>query len=107
MDRAEAEGQALATTRQILEAAYLRVLCKLAHRQPESLTQEDREAFLDPWQSAITHDQRLLQEVVRQAQVGAVDGIHGSLHAAPGIDHEMLDQAVAYAGEPGKEPVEL
>lgn len=105
MSRARAEEQAVETARRIVEATYLRVLCKLGHRDPARLTEGERADLLEPWQAAVEHDVRLHREVIRQAQIGTADGIHAALHAAPGIDHEMLDQAVEYAGRAHGKPV--
>ena len=104
--RTELEHQLLVTARRILEASYLRVICRMSGKKPADLAQEDQDAALEQWQGAITHDLELFREVIRQGWIGAVEEVQTNLHATV-LDHEMVDQAIEYAGRPDGPPVKL
>lgn len=81
----------------LLRAAYLRALLHGTSRAPETMTQEEQDAALAPLTAHMEHDERTLAAVIEQAQAHALSRMRRVLHAAPGVDHEMLDQAIDYA----------
>jgi hypothetical protein len=90
----ELEGAAF----RILRAAYLRVCCHFTGRKPERVTEGDQTDLLDRWAKTMDHDATRLGELLRQSRAQGISSVHGRLHGRPGVDHEMLDQAVEYAG---------
>ena len=96
----------MATVRRIVEASYLRILCRFSNRQPARLSQAERLELLEPHEGALEHDLGLLREVVRQAWVGGVQGVHAQLHNTDGVDHEMLDQAIEFSDQPPGGPID-
>ena len=63
----------------------------------ERLSPEEENLALDPHLGHLESDHRLLMEVVRTAFSQGASQVHTILHGRPGVDHEMLDQAVEYA----------
>ena len=101
------EERVLAAARAIIERGYLRVAVKLTggQRDPSRLALEEQETILFPWRDAIEHDVRLLGALFAQARQEGFTELHTILHEMPGIDGEMLDQAVEYARRGGMEPI--
>lgn len=86
--------------RGVLEAGYLRALLHGTGRRPESMSAEERAAALAPLLPALDHDERAIRALVAQAKASTHSALRKALHGAPGVDHEMLDQALEYALQP-------
>ena len=87
----------------VLRVVYLRVELKARsdHRTPAELTLEDANGMLEPWFEVMQTDLDILKECVHQGRLLGVTDVHTRLHGQPGVDHEMLDQAVEYGGSDG------
>lgn len=86
--------------RAVLEACALRALLRGTGRTSETMDADERASALEPLRAALDHDERLLNALVSQAASDAVSLLRRQLHAAPGVDHEMLDQAIDFATSP-------
>ena len=60
-------------------------------------THLDRQAeLLEPFEAALVSDRRQLHEMLRVAYLAGVQSVHRELHGQPGVDSEMLDEAIEY-----------
>ena len=85
-------GGVEATLRELLSAIYLRLLCG---RFP--LTEKERALVLERHEEALQRDLAQIMVAVSHAQNEAIQAMRFRIHHAEGIDHEMVDQALAYA----------
>lgn len=60
------------------------------------LSREQQDELLGPMVPTLVGAAEMLKECGRQFFLLGVGRVHRDLHAADGIDHEMLDQAVEY-----------
>lgn len=81
----------------ILRASYLRLLCYGSTRPPEAMDESEQNAALDAHFHAMEADMAAVRAVIDHAVSLAVTDVHTQLHSAPGLDHEMIDEAVQYA----------
>lgn len=81
----------------VIVGAYTRILAR--HQGRDWLEMPDREvsAMLDPYHADMERDVRALGAAIAQARTEGLGVLHAALHAAPGLDHEMVDEAVAHA----------
>lgn len=82
---------------QVLRSTYLRLLCQREGRNPARLAMDEANLILDPHLKELEHDFKLIVEVLNQAQSSGISHVHSLLHKRPGVDSEMLDQAVEFA----------
>lgn len=89
------------TVSRLVARSYLRVLLGVGWpgRPLEDLSASERAELLAPWSDAMSVDVRAILTVVSRGQALALGRLRESLHAAPGIDHEMLDEAIVCASE--------
>jgi len=85
------------TVRELLEAHTLLVL------QGVELEQHQREALLHRYRAELDATLAHLLAVVDHARTDGIETMHLKLHDAPGVDHEMLDQAAAWAADDERE----
>jgi len=86
--------------RDVLEACALRALMRGTGRDHGTMEPDERAAALEPLRGALEHDERVLRVLVQQAAGDAISRMRAQLHGAPGVDHEMLDQAIEFATSP-------
>jgi hypothetical protein len=87
----------LITTRRILEQAYLRAIVGPSGTPPaDEVIQQERLVHYAPF---IEAQMMQLQEVLQLAGNAGAQRLHNALHNRPGIDHEMLDEAIDFAEE--------
>lgn len=86
-----------ATIWRVLRATYTRVACRFSGLDPARLSQDEQDALLEHWHSAMQHDLRVLMSVAEHAYNDGVQRVHGLLHGTENTDNEMLDQAVECA----------
>lgn len=79
----------------VLETVYLRFLCEQTGQRPDRLTHAERITLLDTKILAFKTDFERLRECVRYAYSAGAESVHTRLHAAEGVDHEMLEEALA------------
>jgi hypothetical protein len=84
-----------ATIWRILRDVWIRAL----GGDPMTMTDPEANSLVDPYTSQMLEHQRVLMHVVTQARRQGLEQMHAKLHAGEGVDHEMLDEAVAFAGE--------
>lgn len=63
---------------------------------PLETSAERRAELLGPLEQALASDLVQLTEVIRIAFVEGIQSVHRDLHGQPGIDSEMLEQAIEY-----------
>lgn len=80
--------------RQLVAAVYVRVEARHLGRRPNA---DERAALEHYWADAIDQDMRQLEAPLRQAFAVGLGLIQRAAHAAEGLDHEMVDQAVGAA----------
>lgn len=85
------EDRLAGTVWRILRRSYLRTL---GHEPSDAETEN---LYLEPHWRAMEYDHAAIMEVVRKGFHSGVSHVHTTLHQRPGVDHEMLDEAVEYA----------
>lgn len=83
-----------ATCWRILRNAVLRPLAPGV--SPAELTAEQQTNLLEPFDRAMQNDVVMLREVLKQAYLLGVESVHHELHGQPGVDSEMLDEAIEF-----------
>lgn len=83
-----------ATFWRILRNAVLRTLA--GGKSPIELTLEQQVALLEPFDKPMQNDVILCREVLKQAFLAGVESVHQELHGQPGVDSEMLDEAIEF-----------
>jgi hypothetical protein len=81
----------------VLVQSYVRVLARQQGR--DWLTIPDREihAMLEPYHRDLDRDVRALGVAIEQARSEGMSRMQSAIHHAPGLDHEMVDEAIHYA----------
>jgi hypothetical protein len=81
----------------ILRQTYLALILDGTGVGPSSMSEPEQNLVLDPHLARLEHDVKMLAQVVAHAATEALGRFQEHLHSAPGLDHEMVDEAVAYA----------
>lgn len=89
-----------ATIWRVLRAGHLRAMLHGTGKRPDMLSAAEVNAVLEPLDAAIEHDLQNILVVVRHARADTATRLRRLLHDAPGVDHEMLDEAIDYATSP-------
>jgi hypothetical protein len=84
------------TARQIMRQVMLRGALGPVGLAPGLEAQAER---LEPFQEALARYGEAMDEVINQACWVGSQGVHRRLHNMPGVDSEMLDEAVEYGGD--------
>lgn len=79
-----------------LRELYLRLLCP-DNVHPGSMTEPQRNLLLDRHHEAMEADLRILLTLVERGQYEALGRWRERIHRTEGTDHEMLDEALAFA----------
>lgn len=85
--------QISATVWRLLRSMWVRAL----GGDPLSMTDAEANALIDPHTERMLEHQRVLMHTIDHARAQGLEAMHRKLHQSEGIDHEMLDQAVAWA----------
>lgn len=97
MAEAEADGDGLEPTMfRFIRSLYLRLL-SYGTLHTVGMSEEQEAAMLEQHHAAMEADTRLLMTFVERGQVEAAEAWRAKIHAAEGVDHEMLDEAIDYA----------
>ncbi len=78
----------------ILQQAMAHVV---APERAATMTQDERLAALAPFEATMKVHLGMLRECLEQASAEGANSVHRALHAQPGVDPYMLDEAVQYA----------
>lgn len=81
---------------QVLVNAYVRVLARQAGRDPMTIPPREVNMILEPYHADLERDVRALAEAIVRARHEGVSRAHAAIHRIPGIDHEMVDQSLAF-----------
>jgi hypothetical protein len=92
------EEQIDATAWRVIRDVALIALLRPAGRKPSQLSLQEQNDALEPLIPTLVGAHGMLRECVRQALLLGVQRVHHSLHGQPGVDHEMLDEAVDFHG---------
>ncbi|CAB4154408.1 hypothetical protein UFOVP650_2 [uncultured Caudovirales phage] len=92
------EEQIDATAWRVIRDVALIGLLRPAGRKPSQLTLEQQNDALEPLIPTLVGAHGMLRECIRQAVLLGVNRVHVSLHGQPGVDHEMLSEAVDFHG---------
>jgi hypothetical protein len=84
----------------VLRNATLRALLRPESKTPLSVTAERAALLLLPYQDALQADLGVIREGLRRAYLHGVEQVHERLHGQPGVDNEMLDQAIEFHSYP-------
>lgn len=79
------------TARRWLDSLYLRLLAP----DHADWSDEERRGFLMRNETAIERDAEVLHELIAQGQAEVEQRWRAQLHRAEGLDHEMIDEAIA------------
>jgi hypothetical protein len=99
-DITEALNQLDATVWRVLQQTTLRALVQGSGRTPVEVSAAEREKLLDPFTAALMRDAAMMREVLKQAYLLGVGSVHAQLHGQPGVDDEMLDEAIVFHSNP-------
>lgn len=80
---------------QVLDNAILRALC-VGSETPASISRESREERLERQLEPRKSYRAQLREILKLAYLDGVRSVHRQLHGQPGIDDEMLDEAIEF-----------
>ena len=86
----------------VLQNAHLRVIARHQGRDPLTFGEGERLAVLEPYRADMERDARSLAVAIAEARAQGIAGVQSALHRAPGLDHEMVDQAIVFAYEQAK-----
>jgi hypothetical protein len=88
-----------ATLWRFLRELYLRTLTFGTLHPSKVMSEAEKNAALDPHVRQMEADLQVLLAVVERGQAEREQSMRQRLHQAEGIDHEMLDEALAWAAE--------
>lgn len=71
-------------------------ILKPSGKRPSQLTNEEQNDLLEPFVPTLVGAAGMLRECCHQYRLLGVTRVHQQLHGQPGVDHEMLDQAVEF-----------
>ncbi len=91
----------------VLRNTTLRALLKPSGKTPLDVTLERQELLLEPYTAALQSDCAQLREAFKQAYLTGVEHLQGALHGQPGVDPEMLDEAVEFHLHPQDTDAEI
>ncbi len=86
----------------VLVNAHMRVIARAQGRDPLRIQLWEQRGLLEPYRVDIERDAKALGLAIAQARSEGIASLHGALHRAPGLDHEMVDQALLFAYEQTK-----
>jgi hypothetical protein len=66
-------------------------------KDPRAISPAERDHMIEAHAKAFAGDLDLLKELVAQSKAAGASAIHAKLHAAEGVDNDMLDQALEYS----------
>ncbi len=95
-------SSAEATVWRFLRAQYLGILWRGTPFTIEGTTEEHQNAVLEPYWRTIESDHETIMELVQLGVSQAATQWRTRLHAAPGVDSEMLDEALHYGLQPSE-----
>lgn len=73
----------------------------LVHPKPTGeVTEEETIRRLEPFTKALQHDCMVMREAFKQAYLLGVERVHAELHGQPGVDNEMLSEAIEFHSKP-------
>lgn len=84
------------TAKEVLSNA---VAMAIAGGKALKLSPDERDAILSSREDLIDAHMLMLVECLEQASLAGANSVHRMLHKAPGVDPEMLDEAVEHASE--------
>ena len=83
-----------------LRGVYVRLISGQTLHPGKAMTLAEENMVLDPHLAGLEHDHALLLEILGRARSTGIEAMRARLHAAEGVDHDMLDEAMAYALSP-------
>ncbi len=89
-----------ATFWRVLRAAYLEVIAQEQGRSVESFTVKQANEALEPYQQSMILRQQQLEEIAEQLKLLGIERMNTELHGKPGIDDELLDDAIRFNNRP-------
>lgn len=89
-----------ALTWRVLRNAVIRALVEPKGRTTTDVSDEEGSELIGPFQQAMLHDVAILREALKGMYVLGVEAVQATLLGQPGVDAEMLEQAIAFHSEP-------
>jgi len=90
----------MATFAQVLRSAYLQPIARAQGKSPLAFTKDQTAEALAPYQGEMASHMVQLRLIGEQLRMQGAQDVHNQLHGQPGVDHEMLDQAVEFSNRP-------
>lgn len=84
-----------------LRETYLRCLTFGTLHPSKVMSEAEQNLVLDPHLRQMEADLKVLLSVIDRSRAEYQEDIRAKLHKAEGVDHEMLDEALAWADEHG------
>ena len=84
----------------VLRNAVIRALVEPKGRNTLDVTDEEGTELIAPFQQALLHDVSIVREILRQMYILGVESVQATLQGQPGVDNEMLEEAIAFHSEP-------
>lgn len=82
----------------ILRNAVIRAL--VYPRSTLDVTEQEGTRLISPTSVGMIHDVSIFRELLKQMYVLGVESVQATLHGQPGVDSEMLEEAIAFHSEP-------
>lgn len=86
--------------RAVLRSGYLRAVLHGTGKFAAQLSPETKDEILRAHRASIESDAKAIDTLLRHVEERTQSKLRAALHAAPGVDHEMLDQAIEYGLAP-------
>lgn len=84
----------------VLRNAVIRALVEPKGRTTVEVSDEEGSELIAPFQQAMLNDVAILREALKSMYVLGVEAVQAMLHGQPGVDQEMLEEAIAFHSEP-------
>lgn len=80
----------------VLVQAYVRVLARQQGREWSTISDREAHAMLEPYHRDLDRDVRALGVAIDQARAEGMSRMRDAVHRAPGLDREMVDEAIQF-----------
>ncbi len=78
----------------------IRALVERRGQTVNEISPEEGTELIAPTAQAMLNDVAILREALKSMYVLGVEAVQRTLHGQPGVDQEMLEEAIAFHSEP-------
>lgn len=84
----------------ILRNAVIRALVQPQGRTTLDVSEAEGTRLIEPYQQAMLNDVAIFREQLKHMYLLGVESVQATLMGQPGVDQEMLDEAITFHSEP-------